>query len=358
MQQYHQNPKLLVAKYRPKTLDEFFLNNSTTTSSAAISSSKHLCGQQLMIQTLLDIDDLNILFIGNPSSGKTTLLNLLIRAYYQVPIEKMSLSHLENNILFINNLKEQGISYFRGEMKTFCQASSTIYGKKKMVVIDDVDCMNEQNQQVFRNYIDKYKHNIHFVAVCTNIQKVIESFQSRMHIIKLESPNKTQLSHLYDRVVSEEKLEIDAASRAFIHQYCMGSLRNMLNHLEKISILSRPITIDVCMKLCTDISFQQFETYIQFIRAKTGRRIGDAIKLLYDIYDYGYSVVDIYDYLFTFVKGTEHLSEEEKYRMIRLLCEYITIFHTVHEDPIELAMFTMKLDDMLNTDNIPIPTVK
>ena len=68
--------------------------------------------------------------------------------------------------MFINNLKEQGIQYFRNEMKTFCQSHSSIHGKKKLVIIDDIDTINEQSQQVFRNYIDKYKHNIHFISVC------------------------------------------------------------------------------------------------------------------------------------------------------------------------------------------------
>ena len=36
----------------------------------------------------------------------------------------------ENNIIFINSLKEQGVNYYRNEMKTFCQTSSTIHGKK------------------------------------------------------------------------------------------------------------------------------------------------------------------------------------------------------------------------------------
>ena len=32
--------------------------------------------------------------------------------------------------------------------------------------------------------------------------------------------------------------------------------------------------------------------------------------------------------------------EMQKYKIIALLCKYITIFHNVHEDEIELALFT------------------
>jgi len=37
------------------------------------------------------------------------------------------------------------------------------------------------------------------------------------------------------------------------------------------------------------------------------------------------------------------LKEEEKYKIIKLLCKYITIFYSVHENIIELALFTYDL---------------
>ncbi len=51
-------------------------------------------------------------------------------------------------------------------------------------------------------------------------------------------------------------------------------------------------------------------------------------------------MIDILDNFFIFVKTTELLDEEEKYRIIPYICKYITIFHNVHEDEIELALFT------------------
>ena len=158
-----------ITKYKPYYIDDFCASLKFKS----------------LLKTLLDINDLNILFIGNTNSGKTTLLFALIREYYGLTKTQ---SIPENNILLINNLKEQGINYYRNEMKTFSQSHSTIYGKKKMIIIDDIDLINEQSQQVFRNYIYKYKHNVHFISVCTNIQKVIEIIQSRVHIIQIQTP--------------------------------------------------------------------------------------------------------------------------------------------------------------------------
>ena len=55
-----------------------------------------------------------------------------------------------------------------------------------MVVIDDMDILNEQSQQVFRNYIDKYKNNVNFICSCSNIEKIIESIQSRLYIFTIK----------------------------------------------------------------------------------------------------------------------------------------------------------------------------
>ena len=163
---------------------------------------------QNIFDSFLKIDDLNLLICGPSSSGKTSLLYAILRDYYGLSKEQ---SFPENNLLFINHLKDQGINYYRNEMKTFCQSHSSIYGKKKMVIIDDLDNINEQSQQVFRNYIDKYKQNVHFVTVCTNLQKVIESLQSRLHMIKIEVPSKVQMQSIMDTIISNERLDIDSA---------------------------------------------------------------------------------------------------------------------------------------------------
>ena len=64
---------------------------------------------------------------------------------------------------------------------------------------------------------------------------------------------------------------------------------------------------------------------------------------LNSIYDNGYSVIDILDNYFLFIKITDIISEIEKYKIIKLLCKYITIFYNIHEDAIELTLFTNNL---------------
>ena len=328
-----------IIKYKPYYLNEFSMNEKV----------------YQMIRTLFDIDDLNTLFIGASGSGKTTLLYAIIREYYGLsktdPIP-------ETNILFVNTIKEQGINYYRNEMKTFCQSKCSIYGKKKMIIIDDIDTVNEQSQQVFRNYIDKYNQNIHFISVCTNIQKVIESIQSRVHILKLPPPTKNDIETIMSYIITQENIHLTPDIKEYLLFISDNSIRTMINYLEKIYIYDgKIITLELCEKICSSISNSVFEDYLLYIidnkseknNLQENNRIINAIRHIYKISEKGYSVIDILDFFFIFIKKTKILDEEIKYRIIPFLCKYITVFHKIHEDTIELALFTNNLYSIINT---------
>jgi DNA polymerase III delta prime subunit len=280
------------------------------------------------------------LFIGDIGSGKTAFLNAVIREYYK----GLEPTNYLDNILHINSLKEQGINYYRNDVKTFCQTCSSVKGKKKIIVLDDIDFINEQSQQVFRNCIDKYSHNVHFISSCSNSQKVIESLQSRLIIIKIKPLQRSNLIKIMRKITHLEKIEITNDAEDFILNVCNNTAKILINYIEKFKLLNEPITLELASNVCSNISLSTFEEYTQFL--KDGQ-LKDAIRLLYNIYDKGYSVMDILDNYFVFVKITRLLSEEQKYNIIPFICKYITVFHNIHEDEIELALFSNNLQQIL-----------
>jgi DNA polymerase III delta prime subunit len=316
--------KLFVNKYQPLVFDDFGIDEEIIK----------------ILKTLIAMNNLNILLIGDIASGKTSLLNSLIREYYSGHNPK----DYEDNIMYINNLKEQGINYYRNDVKTFCQTCSAIKGKKKFVVLDDIDIINEQSQQVFRNCIDKFSHNVHFISSCSNIQKVIESIQSRLTIIKIKPLQKDQLFKIIDKIKVCENITMDAEAEEFIVNISNKTVKILINYMEKFKLVNEHITFNLAVKLCSNISFITFEDYTNLIKNK---KLNEAIQLIYEIYDKGYSVMDILDNYFLFIKNTSILSEDEKYNVIPIICKYITIFHNIHEDEIELALFTNNLTVIL-----------
>jgi len=336
-------------KYEPKELNEFFecdkmegweenptnyreKNKENSNEQEKETEKKHFLGLYLLM------DSVHLLFLGDAATGKSSILNVFLKEYY----DHVPLSTIQTNVMYINSLKEQGITYYRAEVKTFCQTCSNIKGKKKFIILDDIDLISEQCQQVFRSYMEKYSRNVNFLSSCTNIQKVIESLQSRFNIIKLKPISAKKMHTLCKKVQQREGLQFDQEVEHFVCDISSTSVKTLLNCLEKFQLFKKkePISLEEAKELCTGINFSFFNEYITHLREK---KIHAAIKLFYTFFDNGFSVMDILDNFFLYVKYTPILNENEKYKLIPFICKYIHIFHSIHEHELELALITMDL---------------
>jgi len=310
--------KTLIYRFQPIFFKDFEVNSNMI----------------LTLRTLVKMDKLNVLLVGDMGTGKTSWLNAIIREYYG---DEWTTSKYEENVLHINNLKDQGINFYRNDVKTFCQTCCSVKKKKKFILLDDIDFINEQSQQVFRNCIDKYSHNVHFLASCKNIQKVIENLQSRFTIIQIKPLQRENLYNIMKQVTTQEKIALTEDAENFLLTMSNNNVKIMVGYLEKCILLNRQIDLETIQKACTNINFLDFEKYVRLL--KEGKLI-ESIQLIYTIYDKGYSVIDILDTFFLFLKSSLLLSESEKYDIIPIICKYINVFHNIHEDEIEIALFT------------------
>jgi len=160
------------------------------------------------------------------------------------------------------------------------------------------------------------------------------------------------MKNVLNYIIKKEHLEIDESDKNFLIKLSNNSLRIMINYLEKLNIINLPITYDLINKICSNISYEIFDNYTNLLLNKDTT---SAIRILYNLYDCGYSTMDIYDNYFLYIKHTPILlCDNIRYEIIKLLCEYITIFHNVHEDEIELALIT---NDIIKKVIIPIENI-
>jgi DNA polymerase III delta prime subunit len=312
----------LLYKYRPKNIEELNIKKELLE----------------LLNNLIEYNNLNLLFLGDSDSGKSTIIKKIIEKYY-------CNENIDDNILVINPLKEQGISFYRYELKTFCQSLCNIPGKKKTIILDDLDYINDQSQAVFRNCIDKYGKNINFIASCKNIQKIIDTLQSRLLIINLEMPTTLQIKNKMENIISSERLIINNDAKEFILLLANNSYKILINYLEKFKLINEEITKKKAINLCTNISYERFDKYTELCKSK--KNLKDAVKKILEINYEGYSVMDILDNYFNYIK-LSLLSEGDKHNIIKLLSKYISIFYTIHEDEIELIIFTKYLCEILD----------
>jgi len=101
-----------INKYKPYFISDFYLNPQHIT----------------VLKTLIEIDDTNILLVGNACSGKTSLINAIIREYYGFSETD---AFPEHNIMVINNLKEQGIQFFSQRTQDILSVAVQCFGEEK-----------------------------------------------------------------------------------------------------------------------------------------------------------------------------------------------------------------------------------
>lgn len=311
-----------IFKYKPSTINDLELDVSLKN----------------LLKLIININELNLLIVGSTGSGKSSLINIIINMYFKNNNDKK-----KKNILYINNLNEQGIQYFRTEVKTFCQTTKDTI--KKIVVIDDIDLINEQSQQVFRNCIDKYRKNVQFLCSCTNTQKVIESIQSRLNSIKLNKPNETSLKNILNKICKQEEFVITQKAKKELIKLSNNSIRILINYLEKIKLINEPITESKISSICTNICNNDFNIFNNYCYKN---QLQDAISTIMNLQNRGFSVMDILDSYFIYIKHNYSIEEKIKYEIIKLICKYITTFHNIHEDEIELCLFTNDIIILLN----------
>tara|TARA_B100001758_G_C18416996_1_gene621054 strand:+ start:9480 stop:10439 length:960 start_codon:yes stop_codon:yes gene_type:complete len=313
------NPYLF--KYRPKTIEAFQLSKDI----------------ECTLKLFMDNNSLLILLLGKSGTGKTSLIESLIDTYYN----ECSTNDKNDNILIINNLSEQGIIYYRQYVYTFCQSNSTIPHKKKTIVLDDIDKLNEQSQQIFHTCINKFSNKINFILSSSNIQKTNQQILNKVFKIKLETFTVNKLKSILNHIALKENIIINNDVKDYIIDICNYSVRMLINYLEKFKLMNKRIDMEICKSLITNISFNTFNTFTK--ECVLNKNINEGIRILYDLYNHGYSVSDILDNYFLYIKYNSDLDEELKFKIISLICKYIIIVNELHEDEIELVFFINRL---------------
>lgn len=308
-------------KYKPTSIEDFIIKDDFVN----------------IINSFIEIENLNIIITGGMSTGKTSLIELIIKKYYE------NYNNYSENILHINSLYDQGISQLRQDIRTFCQTYSVIPNRKKFIIFDDIDYIPVQNQQILRNFMDKYNENIFFIMSCSNINKVIESIQSKQYMIKINNFNYTSLKTIINKIIKNEKIKITSEAIDFIIKISNNSIKVILNYLDKIKILNKNndrIDIEYVKNICTNIKFSEFDKYIDLLK---NNEIKDAISILNNYYINGFSVIDILDVFFEFIKISTSISESLKYSITQYIINSIIVFNEIHEDNIELSFFTSNI---------------
>tara|TARA_B110001452_G_C15238339_1_gene428761 strand:- start:730 stop:1683 length:954 start_codon:yes stop_codon:yes gene_type:complete len=315
--------QLKVVKYKPVSFEDFNLNSFS----------------KILMNKLIETSNINLLIWGNIGSGKSSLINVILNHYYNNDNDIIN-----NHILYISLLKDQGINYYRNDVKNFCQTSYSIKNKKKTIVIDDMDLLNEQSQQIFNNFINNYK-NINFIISCSDMLKINNNIKNKLEIINIENIDKIFLSKILDNILINENIDTDIECKKYLLNLSNYSISNLINYIEKVLLINENINIKLLKNISCNVLFDDYNNYIDLC---VKNDLENAIAYILNIYDKGYSVIDILDGLVLYIKQYSNIDNKNKYEIIKILCKYINIFYNIHEENIELIFMTNNIINTLN----------
>jgi len=250
-----------VERYRPATLDDTVLSSDVREYFNNVKQTGNL---------------LNLLLVGNPGVGKTTLAKIIINDI------------LNAQYLYINASDENGIDTIRTKVLNFAQTQS-IFGTTKVIILDECDGLSLDAQKALRNSIEEYHDIARFVLTANYQHKIIPALQSRCHTFLLTPPKEGYVKRVL-HVINKESVQIDREHLSEIINKSYPDLRKCINSIQKYTISGKKANvvngaesvISTCLSLLKKKDIYKMRKHIIENESAFGNDYDTLFKVLFD----------------------------------------------------------------------------
>jgi DNA polymerase III delta prime subunit len=192
-------------RYRPSKLDDLILSDRT----------------REIVQGYTD-EIPNLLFVGTPGTGKTTLARIIVNDL------------LGCNFLYINASDESGIDTIRHKVTSFSQTKS-FDGKVKVVILDECDGLTSAAQAALRNTMESFAKYTRFILTANHKHKIIPALQSRCQSLDIKPTIEDAVKRCYN-ILKSENIEVDDLQKKKFVELVKANfpdLRKTINEIQK-----------------------------------------------------------------------------------------------------------------------------
>jgi DNA polymerase III delta prime subunit len=272
---------LWVEKYRPKSLSDFIGDAEIKTSIDSFRAKEEIP---------------NLLFIGTPGIGKTSLAKIIVNDILQC------------QYLYINASDENGIDTIRNKVTHFAQTKS-FDGKIKVIILDECDGVSLEGQRALRNTMEEYAGVTRFILTANYKYRIIPALQSRCQSIDLTPPI-DQVVKRCASILKQENISLgDDQKKRFIEfvKSNYPDLRKCINELQKFCASGKLILKDIANNEVLQLIYSE-------IKKKNIETLRKA--LIESEHAFNSDYVSLLRALFNFIDSNEKNSELKKFYLL------------------------------------------
>ncbi|KAF8640889.1 hypothetical protein AX17_000537 [Amanita inopinata Kibby_2008] len=281
-----------IEKYRPVILDDVVGNGDTIDRLKIIAR---------------DGNCPHIIISGMPGIGKTTSIHCLAH--------QLLGNAYKEGVLELNASDDRGIDVVRNKIKTFAQKKVTLPpGRHKIVILDEADSMTPGAQQALRRTMEIYSNTTRFCLACNMSNKIIEPIQSRCAILRYAKLKDQEVLKRLLEICEMEKVSYNEDGLTALIFTSEGDMRQAINNLQSTYSGFGFVSAENVFKVCD----QPHPLIVHHaIRCCMKGDIEGAMDKLNNLWDQGYSAVDIVVTFFRVVKTFDEMPEYTKLEYIK-----------------------------------------
>ena len=278
--------KIWCEKYRPQKLDDLILSDRT----------------REIVQSYTD-EIPNLLFVGTPGTGKTTLARIIVNDL------------LKCNFLYINASDESGIDTIRHKVTSFSQTKS-FDGKVKVVILDECDGLTAQAQAALRNTMESFAKYTRFILTANHKHKIIPALQSRCQSLDIKPTIEDAVKRCYN-ILKSEGIEVDDLQKKKFVELVKANfpdLRKTINEIQKncinnvLCITNISVDTELLDNILTGIKNRDTITLRKYLIESEDRFYNDYDSLLRSFLNYIY---------------TSNVNDNKKKEMIAVIADHL-----------------------------------
>lgn len=167
----------------------------------------------------------NLLLVGNPGIGKSTVAKILAKKF------------APHSYMYINASEQGNIDTVRTLISEFISVSS-IDGNGKVVILDEADGVSLAAQQALRSVMEEYLDSVKFILTANYRNKLIEALRSRCQEFSFTCSEKMVLTRII-QIIKSEKIVVPKESieniKILVKDF-FPDIRKTINELQRCCV--------------------------------------------------------------------------------------------------------------------------